>query len=82
MAYYIGKAIKEQHSSLAERSLYWNKFSINYHQNCQKIYELFESLGINQIYQSKRMHFSMFRQIKGNNWTQLLQEASLLLLGD
>jgi hypothetical protein len=76
-AYYIGQAM-DCRASPAERHICNQQLSVYYRQSCVRVFNLFEPLGVEQIYRTKKTKFWMFRGLKANEYQKLLREVILL----
>jgi len=79
-AYYIGEVLEYRTQSFTERILCGQQLSAHYRIGCVNLFRLYEPLGIEQLYRTRRSKLWMFKSIKKPELDQLAQEAMMLTL--
>ena len=79
LAYYLGYLLEERASTPAEQQICRKILTKHYMVSCRRIYNIFNILGLQQIYRSQRSIIWMFRKLTRNEYTKLLQDAVELL---
>jgi hypothetical protein len=64
IAYYIGEAIEYRPKTPTERTVATQKLTQYYSDCCLRIFEVYEPLGIDQIYRTTEVKLGYFRRIK------------------
>ena len=77
-AYYLMSVINNRSSSNLERALCCSKLSQYYLVSCKRIYDIFEPLGIEQIYRTKQVKVVTFFRITKPLADKLIGEATAL----
>jgi hypothetical protein len=75
-AYYLGCLLEERATTPLERRNCRQVLSKHYILACTRVYNLYNIIGIQQIYRSQRTHYWMFRKISKQDYCQLLVDAT------
>jgi len=78
-AYYLGYLLEERASTPAERTKCRKLLTKHYVIACIRVYNLFNIIGIQQIYRSQRISYWIFRKINRQDFCQLLVDATTLV---
>jgi hypothetical protein len=78
-AYYLGYLLEERASTPSERRKCRRLLTKHYILSCTRIYNIYNILGIQQLYRSQRSSYWMFRKITRQEYCQLMQDAGLLV---
>ena len=77
-AYYIGQVLEYRTKNNTERNLCGQTLSTYYRRACIQVFKIYELLGLEHLYRSKRARLWMFRKLKNPEVDQLTQEATLI----
>ena len=78
-AYYLGYLLEERATTPLERRKCRRILTKHYTLSCVRLYSLFVIIGRQQLYQTQRSNFWMFRKITRQEFNQLLQDATTLI---
>jgi hypothetical protein len=78
-AYYLGYLLEERASTPNERRKCRKLLTKHYVLSCTRVYNLYNFLGVQQLYRSQRSSYWMFRKLSRKEFCQLLQEAGTML---
>ena len=78
-AYYLGHLLEERAAIPLERRKCQQTLTKHYILSCTRVYNLFVTLGVQQLYRTQRSSFRMFRQLKRNEYTCLVHEVGTMI---